>query len=376
MDIARNSYVRLFYDGKNITRDLAPFLTQFTFTDNASGKSDDISFSLQDREGLFISSWFPEKGSRIKANIISIDGQNATALPCGEFEIDQIDFSAPPRTLTVKALSVAISKNLRHENHNKIWENTSLQTIASVIASDNGLRLYFDGNNIQFERKVQANQPDIEFLQGLCSDAGLNLKIRDFAIVIYDDEKNSQRQSVTTINSDDKNLINWRFSSKGVLIYKSARVTYHDHIKNKTITGEYSDDSEGNGGCLEISQRVDDEQAARALAEKKLNNMNLKEVTGSITLKGDVNLMAGNNITVSGFGIYDGKYTIDKAVHTLSSGYTTSLSLVMGKAAKAQTRKKKSQRNEQAAKVKRAKVQVPVKPPELNYKNIRYYGDD
>lgn len=376
MDIARSSYVRLIYDGKNITRDLAPFLTQFTFTDYSTGHSDDISITLQDRDGLFISSWFPEKGSRIKANIISIDGQNANALPCGDFEIDQIDFSAPPSTLTIKALSVAISKNLRHEKHNKFWENISLQNIASIIASDNGLRLYFDGNNPQYERKVQAQQSDIEFLQSLCIDAGLNFKVRDFSIIIYDDEKNSQRQSVTTINSDDKNLINWRFSTKGVKIYSSAKVTYHDHIKNKTITGEFSDNTEGNGGCLEIFERVEDEQAARSLAEKKLNNMNLKEVTGSITLKGNVNLMAGNNITVSGFGIFDGNYTIDKAVHSLNSGYTTALSLVMGKAAKEQSRKKKSQRKVQAAKVKKVKSQAPAKIPELNYNNIRYYGDD
>ena len=372
---ARSSYVRLIYDGKNITRDIAPYLTQFSFTDNSGGKADDISFTLEDRDGLFISSWYPEKGSKIKAVIIKIDGSHAEALPCGEYEIDQIDFAAPPRTLTIKAISTAISKNMRHEKHNKSWENISLQAIAAELASANNLKLYYDGDNPFYERKTQSGISDLEFLKALCDDAGLSLKVHDMKLIIYDTEKNSERDSVTEINIADKNLLTWKFSSKSTKIYKSAKVSYHDPVKDETFTGEFHDgNEEGCDEILELNERVESNAQAISLAEKRLLQANSGEVKASISTIGNVDFLAGNNLTLSGFGVFDGKYTIEKVTHSLGSGYTSSLELFMGHTEKAKVKAKKS-----ARKVKAAKIQAQAstqKTHELYYEGDKYYGAD
>lgn len=290
------------------------------------------------------------------------------------YEIDSIDYSAPPRVITIKGVSTAISKNMRHERHNKHWEFITLQAIAGEIAGANNLALYYSGENPFFERQTQAGISDIEFLHSLCSDFGLNLKVHDNKLIIYDIEANYERESVSTITQSDKHLISWKFSSKGVNVYKSARVSYHDHVKNENYFGEYSDGSEeGSGEILEINERVESQGEAQTLAEKRLLLANKNEVTGTILIMGCVDYLAGNNINVSGFGVFDGKYTIESATHSLTSGYTTSLKLSMGGASKSGAQAMKSARKVKAAKLKTSST---IKTPELYYEGEKYYGHD
>ena len=369
----RSSYVRIIYEGRNITRDIAPYLTQFTFTDNSGGKADDISLTLEDRAGLWASSWFPEKGDRIKAVIVKIDGSQARALPCGEYEIDSIDYSSPPRLITIKAVSTAITRNMRHERHNKNWENITLQTIAAELAGDNNLMLYYDGPNPFYERKTQAGISDLEFLKSLCDDAGLSLKIHDMKMIIFDIEGNNERESVATIKITDKNLLSWKFTTKSAKIYKGAKVCYHDPVKNETFSGEYYDaNEEGSNEILEINERVESFAEAQTLAEKRLSQANKNEVTGDLSLMGNVDLLAGNNLTIEGFGVFDGKYTIDKVTHSLGSGFTSQVSLSQGGSSKGKTKKQKLSRKTKA----RQRVSGQTKQPDFSYEGARYYGDE
>ena len=46
-----------------------------------------------------------------------------------------------------------------------------------------------------------------------------------------------------------------------------------------------------------------------------------------MTLMGDFSLIAGETVSIIGAGKFDGKYKINKATHSLSSGYVTSIDL-------------------------------------------------
>ena len=73
---------------------------------------------------------------------------------------------------------------------------------------------------------------------------------------------------------------------------------------------------------------VKDIAEAKALAEKTLRMHNKFSKTGSFTLEGDPKLVAGANVTLAGFGPWDGKYCISSAKHTIdTNGYTTTISL-------------------------------------------------
>ena len=62
-------------------------------------------------------------------------------------------------------------------------------------------------------------------------------------------------------------------------------------------------------------------------AEKALEKENKEKETVNMTLIGNFKLLAGQNITLKDFGYFDGKYFIEKAVHSLDSGYTTEVEL-------------------------------------------------
>ena len=110
---------------------------------------------------------------------------------------------------------------------------------------------------------------------------------------------------------------------------------------NIDVTEKSEDEAEGTGRTLVINQKADSIADAKKIAKEKLKSANKKEITGNISLMGDLRFVGGSNLTISGFGAFDGKYVIEKATHSISGGYTTKLDLSMGKESKKELRKKK-----------------------------------
>ena len=345
---ARRAEVVIFYEGKNITRDIAPYLISFTYTDNASDKADDIALTLEDRDRLWINEWLPTKGDTINAEIKlhnwdEEDGEKL--LPCGVFEVDEIAVSGPPNVINIKAVSTLISKPMRQEKHTQAWESTRLSTIAKDFAKKHELNLFWDcSEDPYFSRRDQAEKSDLDFLAELGRDYGIKTKITDSKLVLYDKEEYEDKDAICEIKYGDKKLLSWSFTSKSAGTYKSARLQYHDAVKDENIDveEESEDDIEGTSRILEINQRADSIADAKKIAQEKLSNANQREITASINLMGDLRFVGASNVEISGFGMFDGKYTIEKATHTISGNYTTKIELSMGKTAKKAARKKKA----------------------------------
>ena len=344
---ARWAEVVIIYEGKNISKDIAPYLLNFTYADNAADKADDISFSLEDRDRLWINDWFPAKGDKVKAEIKLYnweeeDGENL--LPCGTFEVDEISCSGAPNTVTIKAISTLISKPMRQEKHTQAWENTRLSTIAKDFANKNGLKLFWDcSEDPYFERRDQAEKSDLDFLAELGRDYGIKTKVTDTQLVLYSAEEYETKEPVAELKFGDKKLLSWSFTSKSAGTYKAARLQYHDAVKDENIDveEESEDDIEGTGRILEINQRADSIADAKKIAQEKLKNANQCEITANINLMGDLRFVGGSNIKISDFGMFDGDYVIEKATHTISGNYTTKLELSMGQKSKKKLREKK-----------------------------------
>ena len=333
---ARRAEIIIVYEGADISRNIAPYLISFSYTDNASDKADDINITLEDREGNWLDPWFPAKGDVVHAAIVTHNwhGSNETeSLPCGSFEIDDIECSGPPTQVQIKAVSTLISKSMRQEQKTKAWENVKLSAIAGDIAEKNGLAFFWDSpNDPLFERRDQVEMSDLGFLQKLCRDYGIGIKVADGQLVCYDEEKYEERAAVGTLEKGDKRIKNYRFRKKTRGTYKGARIQYHDPLKDETFEVYTSGDAEGTGEDLVLNQKADTLADAETIAEKKLHDANKKETTGSITLVGDMRFLGGNNVEVIGWGKFDGTYFIEKASHSINkgSGYVTSLELHLG----------------------------------------------
>jgi phage protein D len=334
---ARRTEVLLSYDGVNISRDIAPFLISFSYTDNSGDNADDISVTLEDRKGNWRDPWFPSKGATIRADIVTHDWTGAgmtKTLPCGTFEIDDIECSGPPTQVKIKGVSTAASKSMRQEKKTRGWENAKLSMIAGDIAKANGLELFWDSQNDPlFERRDQVDTSDLEFLQKLCGTYGISLKVADDQIICYNEEEYESKDAVAALQFGDQSIKIYRFRTKTRGTHKGAKVKYHDAVKGEdfeTYVGE--EDDEGLGEDLVTNQKADSLDDAEAIAKNKLHDANKKETTGSMSMIGDMRFVAGVNVQVSGWGKFDGKYFIEKVSHSVSqgSGYTMTLDIRLG----------------------------------------------
>ena len=83
---------------------------------------------------------------------------------------------------------------------------------------------------------------------------------------------------------------------------------------------------EERAAVMEFDGGLPREEAER-LAKKKLHEKNLEEVSVSMTLIGNIMLLASNTVKLSGWHVYDGKYLITSSTHEIGSGYTTKIEL-------------------------------------------------
>ena len=87
----------LSYEQKNITSDITPYVRSVTYTDYLSGQSDEVEVELEDTDGRWVRAWYPGKGDRLT---LKIGYEGEPLLPCGVFEIDEIEKNGVAKTLT------------------------------------------------------------------------------------------------------------------------------------------------------------------------------------------------------------------------------------------------------------------------------------
>lgn len=328
MGMARYTEITLVYNGVDISRDAAPFLSAFSFTDNSEEKADDLQVTLQDSDGRWKEGWFPSKGDTLTAAIETVDGKTTGRLPCGIFEIDDVSASGPPSTVVLKGIPSLVANSLRREKKTKAWENISLSGIAGEMAGNAGVSLFFDvPGDPHYERRDQREQTDISFLRGLCDDAGFSVKISNGNLVVFDEGRYENASPVMTLTPD--RVERYSFRSKAADVYKSCTVKYHNAGEKELLAYTYTPDPVPPvGQVLRVSRRVESIAEAERVAKKMLRKANRLEVTGSLDLAGEVRLSAGLNISVSGWGHFDGTYMIESAKHTVDSGgYKTSVQI-------------------------------------------------
>jgi len=71
-----------------------------------------------------------------------------------------------------------------------------------------------------------------------------------------------------------------------------------------------------------IRMRARSKAEAEAKAKAALLARTEHSAEGSLTVVGDVRLVAGNCIALVGWAKLDGKYMVETATHTLGAGYT------------------------------------------------------
>ena len=338
---ARRISVIIKYNNKDISVDISKYLKIISYTDNLSGEADDLQITLEDKAGLWQSTWMPEKGALLDVMLQQKYWQTLSALSqslrLGLFEIDEIKSSGYPSEVQIKAVSVPDNNTLRGTERSRSWEKAKLQVIANDIASAAGMSLFWDTEeNPVLDRAEQTEQSDLSFLYAICKDKGLALKISDKKIIIFDEAKYEAEKAKITIvkpgtvykkESGMKYLFvgtGYSLRTKIRDIYAACRVSYQQGSSKSNIEATYTAAGK-KGKTLQVNEQVESVAEALNLAKKRLREKNKDEVTGSLNMLGNFVLLSGVTVNLLGFGAFDDKYLITRASHDIGSGYTTNI---------------------------------------------------
>lgn len=336
----RNVSLAITYNAvSDISTDVLIDLISFSYTDNEAGTKDDIAITLNDDGRKWSEAWFPTKGDSISAAIIA-DGQR---LQCGTFAIDEITAAGPPRTVSIKASSAprratkTTSKGTSPqggaitEKRTRLFEKANLYDIARQICDECGISLqYLPSAKPEFRHSGQRDESGYAFIKRLAESRGFGVKTTPTSLIILerksvDKAEYTGNQTQITLNVTD--LLSWSFVSSAAQTVQTVEVRWYDAANRKTYTHTSTDADVDNGITLRISEPVDSPEAAEALANSKLRSANVKEKTGSISLPGRTDLVAGVTVEIHGVGVYDGVYKVEKVTHSLTGGYVCTADL-------------------------------------------------
>jgi len=320
------------YDGKDITAQIAPYVLQVTYTDNLAGQSDELEINLDDRDHRWKNAWAPGKGDKISLKI-GYEGEGL--LPCGEFQIDEIEYNGPPDTISIRCLAAGINQSLRTKK-SKAYEGMTLKKIAEQIAAAHGLTLVGSVPEIRTERITQNQEKDLAFLKRLAEGYGYVFSVRGSQLIWHEQAQLDQANAVVAIKRIGLTG-SYTLRTKTNQVYRGCQVSYHDPVKKKLITHTFPAAGITNGDVLKLIERCENKQQAEAKAKAALRNSNGRQVEGNLPLQGDQRLVAGVNITLSGWGVLDGGYQVLKSRHIMErgTGYRTEIEVSTTSAAKA-----------------------------------------
>lgn len=314
MDTRRYA-VQLSYNGMPSTEEIKPYFNSFTYTDPID-ESDTVSLTLLDREGRWESDWIPRKEDLLKPEIRMenwmASGEVRTIL-CGDFLVDDFEFSGPPDKLVINGISSPINTDFKENRRSKTWKDVTLRQVGEEVAGRYGMTLFFEGEDIKISKMEQSRQSDAEFLKQLAEKYGFALKIYSGRLILFAWESYEAKPSKGVIRKDQ--IRRWQYHSSMLGTYTGAKVAYTDPNTKKTV--EVMAGKEGR--VYSSTEKADSSADAERIGKNAIRNANRKEMTVTITMNPVAFFTVSDNVDLRGFGKADGKYQIGKIVHQVSA---------------------------------------------------------
>ena len=314
----------LTYQGVNITADISARVLSISYTDYLSELSGEVEVVIEDHDQRWQASWYPGLGDELK---LAIGYRGEGLLPCGDFQIDQLELAGPPDTFTMRCLAAFITPAMRTLN-SAGYEDQTLLGIAQTIGAKYGLAVISapDVIDIAFERVTQKHETDLAFLKRLAVEHDYDFTIRGSILVFYSRTALEAIAPVQTVTRTD--LEGFEFRNRTHTTYRAAQVTYQDLTsKSLIIQSAAAIAPIPTSDVLKVVSRCENGQQALLKAQAALNVHNMFFTEASLVMPGSIAMASGNTIELSGFGEFDGAYIILVARHRLdrAHGYTTRL---------------------------------------------------
>lgn len=321
---------QLIYAGQDITSDIADQVTEVSWMEHLGGQAAQISVTIEDTSGKWISSSYPQPGQDEVA--LSIGYAGAPLFACGTFLIDEIAYEGPPDRMTLKAVQSWTSTPLRTAG-NYAYENMTFLGIARAIAKRHGWNVVGLPSAIDpaWQRRTQTLEHggDLEYLRKLATEANYEFNVRPPNIIFYTRSAIDTQAPSGTILRSMVTRYEFRFQTAAEVTYGASNISYLDPI-TKTVHAAAAKVSgrAPTADTLNVSERLENSQQASLKASSRLYQQDMLMYQGTLTLPGTVSFRAGQVVTLpaSDWGVFGAPWIISRATHRIrakSGGYTT-----------------------------------------------------
>jgi uncharacterized protein len=143
----------------------------------------ELEFRLEAHYRRWQGPWSPTQGDLVN---LQIGYEAEMFLPCGDFQVDEMELVGPPDVFSLRCLSAYITPAMRTPN-SAGYENQTLLQIASTIASKCGKTVLGAPNdiNVTFQRKTQKLETDVAFLRRIAGEHDYDFTVTGNQFVFY-----------------------------------------------------------------------------------------------------------------------------------------------------------------------------------------------
>lgn len=322
---SRKNIINIIYEGVNITTDIARSLLNCSYKES-TGELDSLEINLEDINNNWIGNWNPLKGDKIIIEYLNYNlnfpGDTLKKNKVGTFYVDTLEFSGPPDIVSIKALPLPLDSKLIDQSKVKVWENITLKKIVEEIATNASLELFYYVDTEREYKRIEQDGTDYDTLKKICEENGLNLKIYEDKLIIYEESKMEKKDPVITLHKDG--LLSYYFRSTDTRAYSECVISYFDHVLNKKIEQKVTLKERKNykGNPRRTLLLHEDKsppgetpgqkrEYLKTIAKKALKQKNKLNTTANISITGQsIWLSCGEIINLEGVGNFSGKYLI------------------------------------------------------------------
>ena len=233
MAFARNIRVIVIFNKVDISDEIAHSISSLNYTDNSKNAIDDLEIELENLDYRWLKEWYPDENAQLLVGIHEELENETNFLDLGTFYVDEPTFEN--NRLNLKCLALPLDQNIRDQKNSVAWERITLKELVTQIANKHEMNAEIYADNEFFERLDQNQETDLAFINRVVKETGLNMKVSDDKIIIFDDEEMEKNDTVEIFNINDERIRSFSLKKKNKEIYYNVEVSYYDPDKKKVI---------------------------------------------------------------------------------------------------------------------------------------------
>lgn len=233
MAFARNIRVIVIFNKVDISDEIAHSISSLNYTDNSKNAIDDLEIELENLDYRWLKEWYPDENAQLLVGIHEELENETNFLDLGTFYVDEPTFEN--NRLNLKCLALPLDQNIRDQKNSVAWERITLKELVTQIANKHEMNVEIYAENEFFERLDQNQETDLVFINRVVKETGLNMKVSDDKIIIFDDEEMEKNDTIEIFNINDERIRSFSLKKKNKEIYDNVEVSYYDPDKKKVI---------------------------------------------------------------------------------------------------------------------------------------------